>query len=95
MHDNKPVKVPIPIGVNLSIEHSAKTQEEEEDMSYIPYASVFSSLMYEMVYSIPNITHVVVVLNNFISKLGKDHLIVVKLVFKYLRGTSDYGLCYQ
>eukprot|EP00253_Pinus_taeda_P016507 PITA_16507 len=58
MQDSKPVKVRIPVGVRLSAEQYPKTQEEEEDMSRVPYASAVGSLM-------------------------------------YLRGTSDYGLCYQ
>eukprot|EP00253_Pinus_taeda_P030930 PITA_30930 len=37
--DNKPVKVPIPVGVKLSAEQCPKTQKEEEDMSHVPYAS--------------------------------------------------------
>eukprot|EP00253_Pinus_taeda_P024461 PITA_24461 len=52
------MKVTIPIGVKLFVEQCPKAQEEEEDMSRVPYASAVSSLM-------------------------------------YLRGTSDYGLCYQ
>eukprot|EP00253_Pinus_taeda_P017380 PITA_17380 len=39
MQDSKPVKVPIPIGVRLFAEQCPKTQEEEEDMSHVPYAS--------------------------------------------------------
>eukprot|EP00253_Pinus_taeda_P002144 PITA_02144 len=39
MQDSKPMKVPIPVGVQLSIEQCPKTQEEEEDMSRVPYAS--------------------------------------------------------
>eukprot|EP00253_Pinus_taeda_P029077 PITA_29077 len=31
----------------------------------------------------------------YASAVGKEHWIAVKRVFKYLRGTSDYGLCYQ
>eukprot|EP00253_Pinus_taeda_P004968 PITA_04968 len=31
----------------------------------------------------------------FMSKPGKEHWIVVKWIFRYLHGTSDYGLCYQ
>eukprot|EP00253_Pinus_taeda_P027696 PITA_27696 len=31
----------------------------------------------------------------FMSKPRKEHWITVKQVFKYLRGTSVYGLCYQ
>ena len=33
IHDSKPVKVPILIGVRLSAKQCPKTQEEEEDMS--------------------------------------------------------------
>ena len=29
------------------------------------------------------------------SKSGKEHWTTVKRVFRYLRGTSRYGLCYQ
>eukprot|EP00253_Pinus_taeda_P003596 PITA_03596 len=72
-----------------------KTQEEEEDMSRVPYASAVGSLMYAMVCTRPDIAHAVGVLSGFMSKPGKEHWIVVKRVFRYLHGTSDYGLCYQ
>eukprot|EP00253_Pinus_taeda_P022884 PITA_22884 len=39
MQDSKLVKVPIPVGVKLFAEQCPKTQEEEEDMSRVPYAS--------------------------------------------------------
>eukprot|EP00253_Pinus_taeda_P007176 PITA_07176 len=93
--DSKPVKVPIPVGVRLSSEQCPKRQQEEEDMSYFPYASVVGSLMYAMVCIRPNIAHVVGVLSKFMSKLEKEHWTIVKRVFRYLCGTSDYGLCYQ
>eukprot|EP00253_Pinus_taeda_P014601 PITA_14601 len=93
--DSKPVKVPIPIGVKLSIKQCPKTQEEDEDMSRVPYASAIGSLMYAMVYTRPNITHAVGVLSRFMSKPGKRHWTTVKRVFRYLCGTGDYDLCYQ
>eukprot|EP00253_Pinus_taeda_P027915 PITA_27915 len=93
--DSKLVKFPITVGVKLSGEQCPKTQEEEEDMSHVPYASAVGSLMYAMVCTRPDIAHAVGVLNRLMSKKGKEHWIVVKWVFKYLRGTSDYGLCYQ
>ena len=95
MQDSKPVKVPIPVGVRLSAEQCPKTQEEEEDMSHVPYASAVGSLMYAMVCTRPDIAHAVGVLSRFMSKLGKEHWTTVKRVFRYLHGTSDYGLCYQ
>eukprot|EP00253_Pinus_taeda_P007674 PITA_07674 len=82
-------------GVKLSAENCPKTQEEEEDMSHVPYASAVDSLINAMVCTRPDIAHVVGVLSRLISKPGKEHLTVVKWVFRYLHGTSDYGLCYQ
>jgi hypothetical protein len=95
MHGSKLVKVPIPIGVKLSADQCPKTQEEEEDMSHVPYASVVGSLMYAMVCTRSDIAHAVGVLSRYMSKPVKDHWTAVKRVFRYLRGTTNYGLCYQ
>jgi hypothetical protein len=94
MHECKPVKVPILVGVNLSADQCPKAQEEE-DMSRVPYASAVGSLMYAMVCTRPDIAHVVGVLCRYMSKPGKEHWTAVKRVFKYLCGTASYGLCYQ
>ena len=64
-------------------------------MSRVPYASAVGSLMYAMVCTRPDIAHVVGVLSRFMSNPGEEHWTAVKRVFRYLRGTSDYGLCYQ
>jgi hypothetical protein len=42
-----------------------KAREDEEDMSYVPYASVVVSLMYEMVYTRSDISHAMGVLNRY------------------------------
>jgi hypothetical protein len=95
MHGHELVKVPIPIGVKLSTDQCPKTQEEEDDMSHVPYASEVGILMYAMVCTRPDIAHAVGVLSRYMSKPGKEHWIAVKRVFSYLHGTTDYGLCYQ
>eukprot|EP00253_Pinus_taeda_P031197 PITA_31197 len=95
MQDSKLLKVPIRVGVKLSAEQCPKKQEEEEDMSRVPYASAVRRLMYAMVCTKLDITHEVGILSRFMSKLGKENLTAVKRVFRYLRGTSDYGLCLQ
>eukprot|EP00253_Pinus_taeda_P019753 PITA_19753 len=82
-------------GVKLSVEQRPKTQEEEDDMSCVPYAGAVDSLMYAMVCTRPNIAHAMGVLSRFMSKPGKEHWTTVKQVFRYLHGISDYGLCYQ
>eukprot|EP00253_Pinus_taeda_P012892 PITA_12892 len=82
-------------GVKLSVEQCPKTQEEEEDMSRVPYASAVGSPMYAMACTKLDIAHEVGVSSRFMSKPRKEHSIAVKVVFRYLRGISDYGLCYQ
>ena len=95
MQDNKPSKVLILVGVKLSTEQCPKTQEEEEDMSRVPYVGAVDSLMYAVVSTIRYIAHVVGILSRFMSKPGKEHWTTVKRFFRYLCGTNDYGLCYQ
>jgi len=73
MQDSKLVKVPILIGVRLSTEQCPKTQEEEEDMSHVPYVSAVGSLMYAMVYTRRDIAHAVGVLSKFMLKPGKEN----------------------
>jgi hypothetical protein len=51
--------------------------------------------MYEMVCTKLEIAHAVGVLSRYMSKPGKEHWTIVKRVFRYLYGTSSYGLCYQ
>eukprot|EP00253_Pinus_taeda_P036579 PITA_36579 len=88
------MKQPEGFAVKGKKELCPKTQEEEEDMSRVPYASVVNSLMYVMVCTRPDIAHPVGVLSRFMSKLGKEHWTTVKRVFRHF-GTSDYGFCYQ
>jgi Fe-S cluster biosynthesis and repair protein YggX len=95
MQECKLVKFPIPIGVKLSVDQCPKTHEEEEDMSHVPYASEVGSLMYAMVCTRLDISHAVGVLSRYMSKLEKEHWTTVKRVFRYLCGTSSYGLFYE
>eukprot|EP00253_Pinus_taeda_P020061 PITA_20061 len=78
MQDSKLVKVVILVGVKLYVEECHKTQEEEEDMSHVPYASAVDSLMYAMVYTRLDIAHAVGVLRKFMSKPRKEHWTTVK-----------------
>jgi hypothetical protein len=92
MQECKPVKVHIPVGVNLSVDQCPKTQEEEEDMFCVPYASALSSFMYAMVFTRIDIAHAMGVLSRHMSKPDEEHWTIVKWVFKYLHGTSSYWI---
>jgi phosphoribosyl-AMP cyclohydrolase len=64
-------------------------------MFHVPYASAVGSLMYEMVCTRPDIAHAMGVLRRYMLKPGKENWTTVKKVFRYLHGTTSYGLCYQ
>ena len=95
MQECELVKVPIIVGVKLSTDECPKTQEEEEDVSHVPYVSAVGILMYAMVCTRPYIAHAMGVLSRYMSKPGKEHWTTIKRVFRYLRGTASYGLCYE
>ena len=64
-------------------------------MSHVPYASAVGSLMYAIICTRPSIAHAMGVLNRFMSKPRKEHWATMKRIFRYMCGTSGYGLCYQ
>ena len=95
MQECKLVKVPVPVGIRISTKQCPKTQEEKQDMSHVPYASVVGRLMYAMVCTRPDISHAVGVSSKYMPKQRKEHWTVLKRVFKYLRGTTGHEICYQ
>ena len=89
MENAKAVNTPLPGHLKLTKEMCPKTQEEEDKMSKVPYASAVGSLMYAMVCTRPDIAHVVGVVSRYMSHLGIEHWNVVKWILRYLRGTSS------
>jgi hypothetical protein len=95
MNSVKPVSVPFMSHFKLSSSLCLSTKEEKEYMSRIPYANAVGSLMYVMVSTRPDISHVVGVVNRYMENPGKDYWATVKWVLWYLRGTSDYCITYN
>eukprot|EP00253_Pinus_taeda_P028556 PITA_28556 len=84
-------KEPKKIEFELKEEESDSTVEEESEDEE-PQTLGVRRLVRERR---PDIPHAVRVLSRFMSKPGKEHWTTMKQVFRYLCGTSDYGLCYQ
>ena len=72
-----------------------KTKDEKEKMTRVPYANAVGSLMYAMMCTRPDICYVVGLVSRFQSNLGLAHWKTVKRILRYLKGTTDYVLCYQ
>jgi hypothetical protein len=64
-------------------------------MPCVPYESVVGSLMYVMVCTQLDISHIVGVLSRYMSTPIKEDWTTVKRVFRYLCGTKYYDICYQ
>ncbi|KAG9450355.1 hypothetical protein H6P81_010320 [Aristolochia fimbriata] len=94
MHESKAVTTTLGSQFKLSKEQGAKSNEEIAHMKTVPYASAIGSLMYAMVSTRPDIAHAVGVVSRFMKNPGEEHWEAVKWIFRYLKGTSDYCLCF-
>ena len=95
MQDSKLMDTPVEKSLSLSLDMCPTTPEEKEKMSRIPYASAVGSLMYAMMCTRPDICYAVGLLSRFQSNPGQKHWMAVKRILRYLKGASDYMLCYQ
>ena len=95
MQDSKPMDTPVDKSLSLSRDMCPKTLEEKEKIFRVPYASAIGSLMYAMMCTRPNICYAVGLVSRYQSNPGQKHWMTVKRILSYLKGTSDYMLCYQ
>ncbi|KAL0368440.1 UNVERIFIED_CONTAM: Retrovirus-related Pol polyprotein from transposon TNT 1-94 [Sesamum calycinum] len=72
----KPMSTPLANHFKLSLEQCPKTAREIENMAKVPYASAFGCLMYAMVYTRPNLAHVVFKSANRCLNQRNDPLVV-------------------
>ena len=91
----KSVSVPFTAHFKLSAEMSPKTDEEQKHMASVPYSSAVGSLMYAMVCTRPDISHAVSVVSRYMANPGKEHWEAVKWILRYLKGTTDLGVCFD
>jgi hypothetical protein len=63
-------------------------------MSRVPYSSIVENLMYVMVFTRPDIEHVVGIESRYMNNPGKEHWDETKWILRYLRGTATHALCF-
>jgi hypothetical protein len=86
--------IDIPTRRGVTTSQCPKIVEETEDMSKVPYASAVGCLMYAMVCIRPDLAHAVSVVSKYMANPGKQHWNAVKWIFRYLKGTTDYGITF-
>ncbi|GLJ28202.1 hypothetical protein SUGI_0553960 [Cryptomeria japonica] len=88
MEDSKPVSTPMTTNCKLS------KNGESGSVNETLYRSMIGKLQY-VVHSRADIAHAVGIAARFSIDLKETHMTTVKRIFRYLRGTEDYGLLYE
>ena len=94
MENNKAIRKPLPGHLKLTKEMCPKTQEGEDKMSKVPYASAIGSLMYAMVCTRLDFAHIVGVISRYMIHPRIEHWNAIKWILRYLRGTSSMCLLF-
>ncbi|KAK6139936.1 hypothetical protein DH2020_026312 [Rehmannia glutinosa] len=81
--------VSTPMATNIKIDKDEKGKSLDESK----YRGMIGSLLY-LTASRPDIIHVVCLCARFQSNLKESHMSFVKRIFRYLKGTIQYGLFY-
>jgi len=87
MDDSKPVGTPMVTGCKL------RKFDESKNVEQTMYRSMIGSLLYATV-TRSNIMHSVCQAGRFQASPKASHLLAVKIIFRYLKGTAEYGLWY-
>ena len=81
--------------VNTPMDPSVKLMPNEgKTVSQLEYSQAIGYLMYAMTSTRPDIMYAVGRLSRYTSNPSTQHWQEIQKVFKYLKGTMDYGLCY-
>ena len=87
MEDSKPASTPMVTGCKLS------KDDDSPDVDQSSYRSMIGSLLY-ITTSHPDIMHVVGMVGRYQSAPKHSHLLAIKIIFIYLKGTMDYDQWY-
>jgi hypothetical protein len=87
MEDSKPMSTPMVTGCKLS------KNDDSPDVDQSSYRFMIGNLLY-ITTSRPDIMHVVGLVGRYQAAPKHSHFLDVKRIFKYLKGTMDYGLWY-
>jgi hypothetical protein len=87
MEDSSQVSTPMVVGCKLS------KDDISSDVDQMTYRSMIGSLLY-ITTSRPDIMQAVGMVGRYQYAPKQSHLVAVKMIFKYLKGTMTYGLWY-
>lgn len=80
----------LPLAANHNLDR--KFCKNDSILHNISYAEAIDSLMYVMVCTRPDLTYAISVLSQFMMEPRQEHWNAIKGVFRYIKGTLNYGL---
>jgi hypothetical protein len=87
MEDSTPMSTPMVTGCKLSKDDDSPSVDQSS------YRSMIGSLLY-IIASRLDIMHVFGMVGRYQDACKQSHLLAVKRIFRYLKGTMNYGLWY-
>ena len=93
MENTKPMSTPLANHFRLPTTECPKIDDEVQDMSKVPYASVVGCLIYVMVCTRPYLAQAITRVSKFLSNPRRSHCDIIKWIFRYLRGLKTMASC--
>ena len=76
--------------------YSAPVLEQGKDETIkFPFRELIGHYMYLSNMTRPDICHAVGYLSRYVSCFNESHVISVKRIIRYLKGTSNFGICFR
>ena len=83
-----------PVGTPMSTGHKLSKYDDSKELDQTTYMSMIGKLYY-IVHTRPAIALVVGMVARFFAKPEENHMMEIKRIMRYLKGTKDYGLWYK
>ena len=79
------------VGPPMSTRHKLSKNDDSKEVVQTTYRSMIGKIQY-VVYTRLDVALIVGMVARFATNLKEDHMMSIKRIMRYLKGTKDYGL---
>ena len=83
-----------PVGTPMSTRHKLSKNDDSKEVDQTTYISMIGKLQY-VVHTRPDIALAVGMVARFLANPKENHMMEIKRIMRYLKGTEEYGLWYK
>jgi hypothetical protein len=83
-----------PVGTPMSTRHKLSKNDDSKEVDQTTYRSMIGKLQY-VVHTRPDIALAVGMVAMFVANPKENHMMEIKRIMRYLKGTEYYGLWYK